>query len=67
MHVTLLEFLTFADFSMLEATQYSPKQNMYDLAEKGQMIIFSKSEFSVSIAGTQMINVSTFFFFFFDL
>lgn len=65
MHVTLLEFLYFADFSMLEATQYSPKQNMYDLAEKGQMIIFSKSEFSVSIDGTQMINVSTFFFFFF--
>lgn len=60
-HVTLLGFFTFADFSMLEATQHSPKQNMYHLAEKEQMIIFSNYEFSVSIAGAQMINVNTFF------
>lgn len=46
---------------MLEATQHSPKQNMYHLAEKEQMIIFSNYEFSVSIAGAQMINVNTFF------
>lgn len=62
MCVTLLEFFTFADFSMLEATQHSPEQNMYDLAEKGQMITFSSYEFSVSVTGAQMINVNTVFF-----
>lgn len=46
---------------MLEATQHSPKQNMHNLAEKGQMIIFFNYESSVSIAGAQMINVNTFF------
>lgn len=50
MHVTLLDYFIFADFSILEAAKHSPKQNMYNLPEKGQMIIFSKNEFSDSIA-----------------
>lgn len=50
MHVVLLEFFTFADFSMLKTAQNSPKQNMYDLAEKGQISIFSNDELSVSVA-----------------
>lgn len=62
MHITLLEFFTFADFSILKTTQHSPKQNMNDLAEKGQIIIiFSNYELSVSVAGAQMINGNTFF------
>lgn len=47
---------------MVEATQHSPKQKTYNLAEKGQMIIFSNYEFYVSLAGAQMININTFFF-----
>lgn len=46
---------------MLETTQHSSKQNIYHLAEKGQMIIFSMN-FLVSLAGAQMINVNFFFF-----
>lgn len=64
MHVVLLEFFTFADFSMLKTTQHSPKQNMYDLAEKGQISIFSNYELSVFVARAQMINSKVFFFFF---
>jgi len=61
MHITVLEFFIFADFSMLEVTQHSPKQNMYDPAEKGQMIIFPDYESSVAVDGAQMINVNTYF------
>lgn len=65
-HAALLEFFTFADFSMLKTTQHSLKQNMYDLAERGQIIIlFSNYELSVSVAGPQMINRNTSFFYFF--
>lgn len=46
---------------MLETTQHSSKQNIYHLAEKGQIIIFSMN-FLVSLAGAQMINVNFFFF-----
>lgn len=47
---------------MLKTTQHSPKQNMYDLAEKGQIIIiFSNYELSVTVARAQMINSNTFF------
>lgn len=42
---------------MLETTQHSSKQNIYRLAEKGQMIIFSMN-FLVSLAGAQIINVN---------
>lgn len=34
---------------------------MYDLVEKGQIIIFSQYELSVSIARAQMINSNTFY------